>query len=453
MNLKLKEIAKAVGSKDIYEGEITSICRDTRDVVEGSLFICLEGDRFDGHTFAKKAQECGAAAILAHKPVDADIPVILCNNTRRGILDLAAYIRNKMDIPVVALTGSVGKTTTKEMIALVMSQKYKTISTIGNLNNEIGLPLTIFRMQEDTEAAVLEMGMSHFGEISAMSKCAQPTMAVITNIGVSHMENLGSRQGILQAKTEILHGMKKGSTIILNGDDEYLRKADTRGYNAVFYAIENPDADFIARHIIPMPIGTQFDIVHNGREYNVYLPAIGLHNIYNALAAFTMGFLNGVEPAMMVNALKEYKPSGMRQNVVSAGEITVIEDCYNASPDSIKAALSALSALQCHGKRIAVLGDMLELGAISEQEHKKCGILAAQSADVVLCCGEMAIYYYKSASESGYDNILHFNSKPELLSCLLEMIEAGDSVLFKASRGMKFEELLEGVYAVHKKQA
>lgn len=303
MRLTLEETAKAVGSTDIFDGEITSVCRDTRDVSPGSLFICLEGDRFDGHAFARRAQECGAAAILAHKKVDADIPVIMCENTRRGILDLAAYVRSLKKIPVVALTGSVGKTTTKEMITLVMSEKYNTLSTIGNLNNEIGLPLTIFRMDEDTEAAVLEMGMNHFGEISNMSKCARPTMAVITNIGVSHMENLGSRAGILQAKTEILHGMEKGSCVIINGDDEYLSNADLRGFRPVTYAIENPCADFIARHITPEEAGTGFDILHDGRDYSIYLPAIGLHNIYNALAAFAVGWLNGVEPEKMKEAL------------------------------------------------------------------------------------------------------------------------------------------------------
>ncbi len=446
MNITIQEAAKAVGGTYTSDGIITSICRDTRDIKPGSLFIALKGDRMDGHIFAQKAEQLGAAAILAHKQVDVNIPVIMCKDTRKAILDLAGYYRNKFNIPVVGLTGSVGKTTTKEMVTGVLSQKYNTLSTIGNLNNEIGLPLTIFRLEKEHEAAVLEMGMSNFGEISNMAKPAHPTIGLITNIGVSHMETLGSQEGILKAKSEILDGMDKNSPLILNGDDQYLRTLKPKYNPVIYYSIENPDARFKAKQIQAMPMGTHFSIQFDGKCQEIILPAIGLHNVYNALAAFAVGIVLGVDPKAAVDALSNYIPSGMRQKVVKCGSITVIEDCYNASPDSIKAALSALSAIPCHGKRIAVLGDMLELGSISEESHLRCGILASQSADVLLTCGDLAKFYVDGAISNGMKNAVYFETKDELSRYLDVIVKDGDTILFKASRGMKFEELLAPVY-------
>lgn len=452
MLLNLSEIAGAVKGECSADIEITSICRDTRDIKPGSLFICLKGERFDGHSFAQKAQELGAAAILASSPVDVDIPVVMCKDTQKGILDLAGYYRNKFDIPVVGLTGSVGKTTTKEMVTGVLSQRYNTLSTIGNLNNEIGVPLTLFRLEQEHTAAVIEMGMSNFGEISRMTVQAKPTVGLITNIGVSHMENLGSREGILKAKCELLDGMKPGAPLIINGDDELLKTIDIKDNPIITYSIENSSCDFQATHIHSEVIGTGFTIKYGDKTQDIVIPTIGLHNIYNALAAFAVGITLGVEPDKAAFALSQYTPTGMRQRVVKCKGITVIEDCYNASPDSVKAALSALTALPCHGRRIAVLGDMLELGEISRKAHTDCGLLAAKSADLLLCSGDLAKYYVKGVRNQSAVEAIYFNEKEKLAQYLKDNLREGDVVLVKASRGMKFEELLAAIYERWEKQ-
>lgn len=452
MLLNLSEIAAAVKGECSADIEITSICRDTRDIKSGSLFICLKGERFDGHSFAQKAQELGAAAILASSPIDVDIPVVMCKDTQQAILDLAGYYRSKFDIPVVGLTGSVGKTTTKEMITGVLSQRYNTLSTIGNLNNEIGVPLTLFRLEKEHTAAVIEMGMSNFGEISRMTVQAKPTIGLITNIGVSHMENLGSREGILKAKCELLDGMKSGAPLVINGDDELLKTIDIKDNPIITYSIENDSCDFQATHIHSEAIGTGFTIKYNDKTQDIVIPTIGLHNIYNALAAFAVGITLGVAPDKAAFALSQYTPTGMRQRVVKCKGITVIEDCYNASPDSVKAALSALTALPCHGRRIAVLGDMLELGEISRQAHAECGLFAAKSADVLLCHGDFAKYYIKGVLNQSTVEAIYFNEKEKLAQYLKDNLCEGDVVLVKASRGMKFEQLLEAIYERWEKQ-
>ncbi len=444
--LKLSEIAEFLNAKTNGEADITSVVIDTRKVEKGSLFICIKGERFDAHDFAKDAEKAGVSAVVAEKAVDVDCPVIVVKNTKDALLKLSGFYRSKFDIPVVALTGSVGKTTTKDFTHLVLSAKYNCIKTQGNLNNEIGMPQTLFSMEEDTQAAVIEMGMNHFGEISNMVKEVKPTVAMITNIGVSHIENLGSREGILKAKLEILEGLPKNSPLILNGDNDLLKTVKNDDYNIVLVGIENENCQFRAVDICENDLQTSFKINYNGRCVNVTIPTIGIHNVYNALFAFAAGYYTGVDENSSVNALANYTPSGMRQKIVDFNEITVIEDCYNASPDSMNATIETLSSLKAK-KRIAVFADMLELGDSSESLHYGVGKSVAKSnIDFLVCYGEKAKFIQKGATENGMKNVFHFDDKEELCEKLVQLCEKGDAVTFKGSRGMKLEDVIESFY-------
>ncbi|MGN1203083.1 MAG: UDP-N-acetylmuramoyl-tripeptide--D-alanyl-D-alanine ligase [Eubacterium sp.] len=442
--LKLSEIAKACGGTFNKECEVNSICIDTRKITEGCLFICIKGERFDAHQFAQEALDKGAAAVMIHSDVDINGNYVMVADTSKALLELGGYYRSKFNLHLVGLTGSVGKTTTKEFTFLVVNAKYNAIKTQGNLNNEIGLPQMLFQIDGNTEAAVIEMGMNHFGEIHRLSNAAKPTIALITNVGTSHIENLGSRQGILQAKLEILDGLEKGSTLILNGDNDMLSTVKNSDYNIVFFGIKN--GDFKAKNIAEQDGKTSFDISYFGNTQRIVIPTIGVHNVYNALSAFAVGYYLNIEPQLCADALKSYVPEGMRQRSVSQGGVTFIEDCYNASPDSMKAAITTLSNTRGN-KKIAVLSDMLELGEYSQTAHEEVGKLVADAnIDYLLTVGEMSKYIVCSAKDNNMKNALHFDSKEELANKLLEILDAGDAVVFKASRGMKLEDVIHSVY-------
>lgn len=449
MRMSVKEIAHAVHGSYTGDGhiEISSVCIDNRQALPGCLFIAIRGERLDGHQFAAAAVEAGAAAVLCHKEVEVfDVPVIRVEDTARALLDLAAWYRGTFDIPVVGVTGSVGKTTTKDMVACVLSARYHTLKTEGNFNNEIGLPLTVFDLNKKHQAAVLEMGMSNFGEISRLSKVACPDVGIITKIGVSHMETLGSREGILKAKLEILDGMKGRAPLLINGDDDMLAAVKEAGHPIIRFGVGNDACDFLAQGIRQGEEETSFVIRYDGGKQEVTIPTVGIHAVYDATAAFAAGILLGVESGKAAAALGAYQPSGMRQHVVKRDGITVIEDCYNASPDSVQAALDTLKHMPCKGKRVAVLGDMLELGTISRQAHTKCGALAAHSADILLTYGPMAAQYVQGAVTEGLKEAYHFEDKAALAETLLSVLEKGDVVLLKASRGMQLEEVLKTLY-------
>lgn len=447
--LSVKEIAAVLGTQSDSDAVIDSVVIDSREAGKGSLFVAIAGERFDGHDFVSKVLENGVQAAVCSKIPNgvSTEKLIIVEDTRTALLQIAAYYRSKFEIPVVGLTGSVGKTTTKEMIATVLSAKFNTVFTQGNLNNEIGLPRMCFRIDSSTQAAVLEMGMNHFGEISRLTQTARPTIGLINNIGVSHIENLGSREGILKAKMEILEGMKKNAPLVLNADDEMLFNASKSIENpVVFFGIDNPQADFKAEDIVQDNDSMRFTIKYNGGECEIKLPAIGRHNVLNAAAAFAVGMQLGISPKLAADALAEYTPSGMRQKIVTKSGKTVVEDCYNASPDSIKASLSAFSSMKISGKRIAVLGDMLELGDYSETAHRSCGgYVADNKIDILFAYGTEAAYYVDEAKKKGIETML-FRDKKELTDKLFEIVNEGDAVLFKASRGMKLEEVINELY-------
>lgn len=442
--LELSEIANACSGTFNNECEINGVCIDTRKITDGCLFICIKGERFDAHQFAQEAIDKGAAAVMIHTDVNISGNFVKVADTSKALLDLGGYYRSKFSIALVGLTGSVGKTTTKEFTYLVVNAKYNAIKTLGNLNNEIGLPQMLFHIDDATQAAVIEMGMNHFGEIHRLSTAAKPTIALITNVGTSHIENLGSREGILKAKLEILDGLEKGATLLLNGDNDMLKTVKNDDYKIVFYGIDN--GDFRAENIVQSESETSFDIAYYGQSRRVTIPTIGIHNVYNALAAFAVGYFLDIDSQLCADALAQYVPEGMRQKSVSHGGVTFIEDCYNASPDSMRAAINTLADTKSN-KKIAVLSDMLELGEYSMQAHSEVGKMATDAGvDYLLTVGEMSKYINSSAKENGLKNAFHFDSKEALTDKLLDILQKGDAVIFKASRGMKLEDVIHNVY-------
>lgn len=443
----LSEIAKAVsGTLKGEDREIFSISTDTRTIEKDSLFVCIKGENFNAHLFAEKAAENGAVCVMAEEEVQCSCSVIYVSSTRQAQLDLARHYREKFEIPVVGITGSVGKTTTKEMISCVMNEKYETLKTEGNFNNDIGVPRMIFRLDENYTGAVLEMGMSNLREISVLTKAVKPTCSVISNIGVSHIENLGSRENILKAKLEILEGMEDGSTLFVNGDDDMLSTVKNGRFNIVTYGINSENLDYTAKDIVSDGETTEFLLVSENVNQKIKLPTVGIHNVYNALAAFGVGVHHGISPEKCAEALGKYVPSGMRQKIVKKNDIVFIEDCYNASPDSQKASMNALMSID--GKRhIAVIGDMLELGTYSEKAHRDVGEYAAEKkVDMLFTYGSQSLFSADSARKSGLKNVLSFDDKQKIAEKLLEVLSAGDVVSFKASRGMRLEDVIKAIY-------
>lgn len=449
-SISLKELASALGTTSPLDADITCISTDTRNLPEGCLFLALRGARFDGHDFVQQAIEAGAAAAVTDTQI-GDLPCIVVQNTGQALLDIAGFYRDRFTLPLVGVTGSVGKTTTKEMIACVLAEKYNTLKTAENFNNEIGMPKTLFGLTKEHGAAVIEMGMNHFGEISRMSRSAKPTMAVITNIGYSHIEHLGSQEGILKAKLEMLDGMKPDAPLFVSADDPMLcdlRKMLDR--LVLTYSVQGAEGapvgtDVYADDIVEMNGSTAFTIHVAQGSIPAVIPTVGIHNVKNALAAFLVGYTAGMTPQEIVCGLAKYQPTGNRQNIMEKNGQTVIADCYNASPDSMRAALGVLKNYPCTGRRAAVLGDMLELGAHSEMLHARVGEMAKDAAlDLLFCYGPAA---KGIAAHAGTDvQIFCTESAEELAALLKDTLKEGDCVLFKASHGMHLEKTIAEVY-------
>ena len=451
--LKLKEIAEAIGAKtniEIPDVEITNICTDSRDVRPGSIFVALCGERFDGHAFVKTAMENGALWAVVQKEGDYGTDKLLfVNTTRQAFLDIAGLYRSMFSPKVVAVTGSVGKTTTREMIAAVIKRRYKTLKTENNLNNEVGVPKTILELDESIEAMVLEFGMVNLGEIRELTVPAKPDIAVITCIGTCHIENLGSRENIKKAKFEIVEGLKKGGTLLLNKDNDMLQSVCLPEHNVVYYSVRDVSADIVAKDIAEHDGETDFVIVTKDGEYPAHIPTMGEHNVLNALAGFGAGVAAGIEPEQCAAALANFKNTGMRQKIKVCRGVTVVEDCYNANPDSMKAAMKTLGAqkLADGAQKIAVLGDMLELGAVAESSHYEIGKFAAENADMIFCYGDLSKLIAAGAWVNGMrTTAFHFETKEELAKELRKTAKPGDMVWIKASRGMRFEDIAETFY-------
>jgi len=443
------EIAKAIGA-DYHgpDGAIDTISTDSRDLSGSCLFVALVGERVDGHRFIPAALQNGAAFAVAHQKVPGDDSrVLYVKDTFPVLMEIAHYYRRRFTLKTVGVTGSVGKTTTKEFIAAVLKEKYLTLKSQGNQNNEIGLPKTIFQLDSSHQAAVLEMGMSGLREIAQLTRIVEPDVGVITNIGVSHMELLGSRENILKAKLEITEGMKDGAPLLLCGDNDLLSTVRDSRLRLIFYGIDNPACQILAKNIREKGGSTSFTICYGGREYPAVIPTVGRHNVYNALAAFGVGLCLEILPEDSIRALADYSPAGMRQRMVEHGGVTFVEDCYNASPDSMVAALNTLASYPVEGRRYCVFADMLELGEISAQSHFEIGALAAEKKiDGLFTFGAQAVYYCKGAAQKGLANCQHLSTHEQLAQAVLAAIRPGDLVWVKGSRGMELEKVLGIIY-------
>ena len=452
--LKIKEIAEAVGFSSENEYLIERIETDSRTISEGSLFVALRGETFDGHKYVESALEKGAAYALVDHGDESDSRLIFCKDTEQGFLDIAGYYRDKFDVKIVGVTGSVGKTTTKEMIAAVLESKFATLKNEGNLNNRVGMPKTLFNLSDEHECAVIEMGMNQFGEISDLTRRAKPDVAVITNIGVQHIEFLGSREGILKAKMEIREGMKEGSPLILCGDDDLLGSFEDERFRIIRYGIDNKNCPITAESVEESVGETRFVLCANGKKMPARIPTFGRHNVLNALAAYAVGKEFGMEDEEIISALNNYVPSGMRQRLVEFKGMTVVEDCYNCGPDSLKAAIAAMASMPCEGKKIMVLGDMLELGDFANQLHAECGKCAAEKGiDLILSCGELSEHTHKGFVENAksQQESRHFADREMMCEHLLSEIKngavkSGDILWFKASHGVHLEEIIKRIY-------
>ncbi len=444
MKLLLSEIAKATGGELVGEDKvINSISRDSRQIGENCLYVPLKGEKFDGHDFIDKACEGGAVAVLSERENEEyAVPFVRVKDTRLALGDIARFYRQKLGgLKIIAITGSVGKTTTKDMTASVISQKYNTVKTQGNYNNDIGVPLTVFSFDEDTEAAVVEMGMNHFNEIEYLSSIALPDIAIITNVGVSHIENLGSREGILQAKCEIFSHMKEDSLKILNGDDDMLITVADK-YKNICYAHIDGKGELYADNVAPKGLkGTDCVLHIGGVTIPVSIPVAGRHMVLNALLAARAGIELGLTSDEIKRGIEGFKPTAMRMDVFDTDAYTVINDAYNANPQSVKASLDVLAS--CEGKKCAVLGDMFELGKNAPQYHAEVGEYAASKGiDLVVCIGELSENMHRACLERG-GRSLYFGTMEEFIDNIFSVLPKDSTVLVKASRGMHFEKIIE----------
>ncbi|MCM1523119.1 MAG: UDP-N-acetylmuramoyl-L-alanyl-D-glutamate--2,6-diaminopimelate ligase [Ruminococcus sp.] len=445
--MTIDEIAEICGGKciNIPDGSVrikaAGISSDTRTMTSGSAFIAFKGEKFDGHDFVRKAYELGAAVCITERAAE-NIPCVVVKDTYKAILDIAAEYRSRFDIKLAGITGSVGKTTVKEMTALALGSEYNTLKTQGNLNNHVGMPFTLLKLTNGHKAAAIEMGMSHFGEIERLSKTAAPDIAVITNIGWSHAENLGSQQGILQAKLEILKGAKEKAPLIINGDDPLLLplKDTLDGRRVITCGVKNKGCDYTAEDITEAAESISFSVKGN----RITLPCTGVHNVTDALLAYAAAAEAGCSGEKAAATLGNFRLDGLRQHIEHCGGKTFVVDCYNAAPDSMKAAIDVLCGIipEKSGRRAAVLGDMLELGERSDELHREVGRYAAEKGvDLLVCFGEKAAYIAAGADESGtwcYTS----KDKDEIAAFLKAQLKPGDAVLFKASRGVHMEDIL-----------
>lgn len=428
------------GDARLGASNITGISLDSRSVSHGGLFIAIRGERADGHDYIGTAIANGAGCALSERTVEQ--AHILVGSTFDAMKRIAAYIRKKSGITVVAVTGSVGKTSTRQMLTCVLAQKYRVHSTEGNFNNEYGLPQTLFKLEPYHELAVLEMGISHFGEMRGLSAVAQPNYAVFTNIGSMHLENLIDRDGVLRAKTELIENMPADGMLFMNGADDKLR-----GYasplRTVYFGMDESYAVYPSEI---RQIGlehTRFTLHILGETVPIDMPAIGIHMVQNAIAAANVAFELGLTPMQIKAGIESYTTVGHRSRVLHCGDLTIIDDCYNAGPDSMRAAIDALSGAS--GRRLALLGDMLELGEHTQELHRDVGAYCAGAGlDALFTIGEGAGAIADGALQSGTTEVFPI-SRENAKKTILDYVKPGDVLLVKASRGMHFEDIIDSL--------
>ncbi len=446
-HMSLAEITSACqgtyhGDSDNLTKEVSSVTIDSRKIEKDSLFIAIKGARSDGHDFIPQTIKNGALCALSEKDLgDAPYSYILVDSCKQALKDLAEHYRRSLDIKVVGITGSVGKTSTKEMVASVLSQKYRVLKTAGNFNNEIGLPLTVFNIREEHEIAVLEMGISDFGEMTRLAKVARPDICIFTNIGYSHLEQLKSRDGILKAKTEMLQFMNPQGRILFNGDDDKLNTyTPENGIHPVYFGL-GENCQFHAGKVENKGLhGTTVEFVTPKAQFSAHISIPGSHMVLNALAGTAAGFMLGLTAEEIKAGIEALVPLDGRNHLIETQKFTIIDDCYNANPGSMKASLDVLA--QADTRTVAVLGDMGELGTGSKEMHHQVGQYAAKCGiQLIVCIGDMAKEIADGAAKS--PSVLHYDTKADFFADMKTILKPGDTILVKASHMMGFSEIVE----------
>ena len=450
-NITVQDILEATKGNLMY-GNKNEICekfsKSTKEIQPGDVYIGFKGERFDGGMFYEDALKQGAKGCIINKIADLEIKnipnkfVIQVDDTVEAIAQIAKLKREKYNIPVIAVTGSVGKTSTKDIIYSVVSQKYKTLKTQGNMNNHIGMPMTILGLKKH-EALVIEMGMNHFGELRKLTQIAKPTIAVITNVGTAHIGNLGSRENILKAKLEILEGLQENGSVVINNDNDLLHKwqAENKKYKVITYGINNKSTN-IAQNITCNDNGSKYELYPE--KQIIAVPVGGEAFVYNSLAAISVGKILNIPMSKIIEGIKKFELSKMRLDIQKTKKgYTVINDCYNANYDSMKSAIEYLKAFKAN-RKIAVLGDMLELGEFAKELHEKVGkIVAENNIDILITVGNEAKNIADVAKENGVTHIYKFDNNQEAIKQLEKLLVVDDAVLIKASNSMNFKEIVD----------
>lgn len=444
-NFTIREIMAAAngsftGDCSLLDERITTTVIDSRKAVAGSLFIAIKGENTDGYNYVPAAVENGALCVVTDRAYDG-YPCIVVNDSVSALQDIARAYRKKHNITVIGITGSVGKTTTKELVASVLEQKYNVVKTEGNFNNGLGLPLTVMSIRPDTEIAVVEMGMNHLGEMRLLSSIAHPTMCIMTNIGVSHIENLGSRENILKAKSEIFEYMSTTARCILNGDDDML--ATLERPNRCDFGFDSDNDIYIESFYEHGFDGTDFEVTMFGERYDCHINVPGRHMLFAAMAAMAAGSWLGLTHQQIVDGIASAKSISGRVNIIKTPRYTLIDDCYNAAPQSMISGIDLLVKSDAHPRSVAIFGDMGELGAEEDYLHRSVGEYAAKSkVDLLIAIGTLSRNIYSGAVDAG-GNALWFETKEDFLKKADEILKAGDAILVKASHFMNFSKIVE----------
>lgn len=446
MEINFDELLQWTDGEVLLKKEETifnKLSTDTRKIETNNIFLALKGENFNGNKYVKEAFEKGASIVIIDevlidlKEFEGKGTIIKVRDTNDALLSLAKEYRKKLNIKVVGITGSTGKTSTKDLVAAFLSGKYKVFKTKGNFNNHIGLPLMILELDSSYDVAVLELGMSNLGEIHTLAECSRPDIALITNIGLSHMENLKTQENILKAKLEITDYFNDNNVLIVNGEDEYLKNINHKNYKIVKTGFKEGN-EYLGSEVELGDDFTSFMLEAEGNKYPFKLPMVGVHNILNALLAAAVSRELGVTYDEMANSIKNIENTSMRLEFIQGNKFTIINDCYNASPDSMKAALDVLNTRR-GSRKIAILGTMNELGTAAKEAHQNIGQYAEEKVDLLIVTGE-----YQEDYKLGYqrENIMIYNTKEELILGLKDIVQKDDVVLVKASRGIKFEDIV-----------
>ena len=460
-NMTLTNIARACNGRLLYpaensrketeHAEAAGVVIDSRKAGENFIFVATKGERVDGHQFIPDVFAKGALGVVCEKePESLPGPCIVVEDSFEALKQIGEFYRQQLPVKVVGITGSVGKTSTKEFVAAVLSMKYKVHKTLGNYNNEVGVPLTVLSMPEDTEVAVLEMGINHFGEMHNLSRIARPDICIMTNIGQCHLEFLGSREGILKAKSEMFDFMKEDGSVCINGDDDMLASIkEVKGKKPVTFGLSEQCRVYATDIKGKGLFGSEAMIHGNGESFAVQIPLPGEHMVYNALAAAAAGQLLGLTPEEIRDGIAAVESVSGRSHIVKLPDKVLIDDCYNANPVSMEAAIDLL--LQADGRRVAVMGDMFELGEQEKEMHARVGKYAAEKGvECIICAGKLARCIYEGAREAAGERkdgpaaeIFYFEDRESLLEGINQILKPGDTILIKASHGMGFEKVVE----------